>query len=1052
MKHFLRIALAAKISLITLILGVSGVITVSGQEVVTRADDSFLKVDVSEYSFFSKTLIVSEFDKIQDAKVVISDETNTIYLYPYNQELGVLKQKTEEIIGNALSKERSLSESDKQNMIADLKTTYGDRLTDYSKYGVLETENDSCHTSMPFCTGTIYTFPAGTNTSAQVGPNYNCLNTRPNPAWYHLKILDPGPIAIYMYSTPARDIDFCLWGPFMDPITPCPMTNTNGGLTGSKVIDCSYSPNPTETANIPNGQTGEYYILIITNFSNQPCNITFQQNSGTGTTDCTILPPAASSNSPVCVGESIELEAANAGGATYQWTGPGGFFSNQQNPVINNAQYSNAGIYSVTITVNGIQSDPSITEVYVYDPPTATLTANGPTTICEGDSTQLLISATSVGPFRVTLSTGNGLPTVINFFQPTKTIWVYPNDTTTYSLTSVSNNACSGTVSGEVTVNVKPKPDPMFSVQNPCASLVTQFNDETTVTGGSASSWDWNFGDGSSHSNLQDPTHTYSAGGNYDITLSVVANNGCSESITSQQLINPTPSVSAGGDQSIPYGTNTQLSGTASGGSGVHTYLWTPSDKVDNATILNPNTVLLASSQDFQLTATDQNGCQKSDEMSITVTGGPLSAVIQPTPPAICIGESTTLNAVSSGGSGIYTYTWTSNPPGFSSNIEDPTVTPTETTTYLLSIYDNFNTINAQATVTVYPKPVIDAGADQTIAHGTNTTLTATATGGTSPYQYQWDPASMVNSPNSVSTTTKNIYGSTNFNLYVQDSHLCDQTDQVSVLVEGGPLQVNPIAMQPVICKLESTQLKALPSGGSNQYTSYSWTSEPAGFTSLLAEPTVSPLVTTLYTVVVDDGYNTTTGSVTVTVNPLPEVNLVPDDPRILKISNTEIGICVFDSVPVSANNPGASYLWSNGSQEQAITLATSGITFDEQTYTVTVTDPLTECSNTGTITAYFTFEYCSYGIKETVSDNRLKVYPNPSGSGIFNMLIDKLSGNTEIEVYSSTGMKIFDGNYKLSNNDTFKEEINLSNAPKGVYFLKLKNLETIIVKKLIIR
>jgi hypothetical protein len=82
---------------------------------------------------------------------------------------------------------------------------------------------------------------------------------------------------------------------------------------------------PTETANIPNGQTGQYYILVITNFSNQPCDITFQQSGGTGSTDCTILPPPATNNSPVCVGEMIQLNAATVIGAQYQWTGPNGF-------------------------------------------------------------------------------------------------------------------------------------------------------------------------------------------------------------------------------------------------------------------------------------------------------------------------------------------------------------------------------------------------------------------------------------------------------------------------------------------------------------------------------------------------------------------------------------------------------------------------------------------------------------------------------------------------------------------------------------------------------
>ena len=101
-----------------------------------------------------------------------------------------------------------------------------------------------------------------------------------------MRIGDPGAIDIYMYSTPAVDIDFCCWGPFEDPTAPCP-----NGLTADKVVDCSYSIYDTEHCIIPNGQTGEYYILVITNYSNQPCNINFSKVAGSGDTDCGILPP-----------------------------------------------------------------------------------------------------------------------------------------------------------------------------------------------------------------------------------------------------------------------------------------------------------------------------------------------------------------------------------------------------------------------------------------------------------------------------------------------------------------------------------------------------------------------------------------------------------------------------------------------------------------------------------------------------------------------------------------------------------------------------------------
>ena len=150
-------------------------------------------------------------------------------------------------------------------------------------------ENNTCGGALPFCTDNgMYEFPAGVNAgSGEPGPDYDCLYTTPNPAWYYMRIGDPGAIDIYMYSTPAVDIDFCCWGPFDDPETPCP-----NGLTEDKVVSCSYSPQPTEHCMIPaTAQTGEYYILVITNYSNQTCNINFSAVGGAGSTDCGILPP-----------------------------------------------------------------------------------------------------------------------------------------------------------------------------------------------------------------------------------------------------------------------------------------------------------------------------------------------------------------------------------------------------------------------------------------------------------------------------------------------------------------------------------------------------------------------------------------------------------------------------------------------------------------------------------------------------------------------------------------------------------------------------------------
>lgn len=207
--------------------------------------------------------------------------------------------------------------------------------------------NNLCENADPFCAGSLYNFPAGVNAgSGQPGPYYACLNFTPNPAWYYMKVVDPGDIIITMQSEPPTDIDFCCWGPFTSQ-------NCCNQLDSPKVVSCSYSPLQQEVCNIPNGQTGEYYMLVITNFSNHPCNIIFSQTGGSGTTDCSILPLPVTNNSPICSGQTLQLSAVAVSNAIYSWWGPNNFTSNAQNPTISNATPINAGVYYLTVSVNG---------------------------------------------------------------------------------------------------------------------------------------------------------------------------------------------------------------------------------------------------------------------------------------------------------------------------------------------------------------------------------------------------------------------------------------------------------------------------------------------------------------------------------------------------------------------------------------------------------------------------------------------------------------------------------------------------------------------------
>ncbi len=180
-------------------------------------------------------------------------------------------------------------------------------------------ENDHCLSSMPFCTSEVIEFEAAYQGGAtgEPGPEYGCLLSQPYPSWYHMRIHTAGKFVIHMEAHDAsgagHDIDYCIWGPFSDPYAPCV-----ADLTCEKMVDCSYSTASVEDAylgypisehnhgssslvdgdcvisnnNPPHvPEVGEYYILMITNYSSQQQTISFTKTEGEGETDCDIVTP-----------------------------------------------------------------------------------------------------------------------------------------------------------------------------------------------------------------------------------------------------------------------------------------------------------------------------------------------------------------------------------------------------------------------------------------------------------------------------------------------------------------------------------------------------------------------------------------------------------------------------------------------------------------------------------------------------------------------------------------------------------------------------------------
>lgn len=112
-------------------------------------------------------------------------------------------------------------------------------------------------------------------------------------------------------------------------------------------------------------------------------------------------------------------------------------------------------------------------------------------------------------------------------------------------------------------------------------------------------------------------------------------------------------------------------------------------------------------------------------------------------PDSICYGEETQLFGTGAGGSGNYNYSWTSNPPGFTSSDPEPMVAPDVTTDYILEINDGFVSIYDTVTVHVTQlpaQPTTPTGITFFCASWGSATYNTTTTSGANWYMWVLDP------------------------------------------------------------------------------------------------------------------------------------------------------------------------------------------------------------------------------------------------------------------------------------------------------------------------
>ena len=175
-----------------------------------------------------------------------------------------------------------------------------------------------------------------------------------------------------------------------------------------------------------------------------------------------------------CTGNSITLNANPASGYQYQWSKNGTPISG----AINNTYTATAtGNYTVRVYSGSCEATSSAVAVTVVTSPTATITAGGPLSFCQGE--KVLLTASSGAGYGYQWYRNN---TLINgATQTTYTANTSGNYTVTTSL-----GTCSKT---SVATIVTALPLPVIAI-NPDSSVIEKFHTQTlTASGASAYNW-----------------------------------------------------------------------------------------------------------------------------------------------------------------------------------------------------------------------------------------------------------------------------------------------------------------------------------------------------------------------------------------------------------------------------------------------------------------------------------------------------------------------------------------------------------------------------------
>jgi len=598
--------------------------------------------------------------------------------------------------------------------------------------------------------------------------------------------------------------------------------------------------------------------------------------------------PVATSNGPICAGTALNLTASTTTNGSFNWTGPGGFTSTNQNPTINSATVANSGNYSVTLTQNNCVSAAGTINVVVTVNPVITSTSKVDPSSCGSATGSILLNGLLANTSYTITYLYSANNQSVSLTSSAAGVITIPNlSAGAYSNIRVALNTCASDAVGPINLLDPSSPaSPSVTSNSPICEGSALNLIALSATSGVSYSWTGPDGFATTTQNPTLATTTATSAGVYSVKATL---NGCSSlEANVSVVIKPVPVIgTTNGNNPTACATSTgsiTLSGLTAGN--VYNVKYNKNSSpitvdltADGSGIVTIANLPAGSYSNFSVTL---NGCTS------TTVVGPIS-LSDPNPPAtpvvsgsisLCTGEQLNLTA-SSTTAGV-SYKWT-GPNSFNSTNQNPTISNASTAaTGSYAVTATLNSCTSPAafvSVVVNTTPVITSSSRTSPVTCGATTGTITLNGLAANTSYTVDytkgstPTTVTLVSNGagviiISSLSADTYSAISVTLGVCKSNVVGPL----TITDPAPPATPTISNNGPIC-VGSTL--TLTSNSTTAGVTYAWTG-PNGFTSAAKNVSVPNSTVTMsgaYTVTVSVNNCTSTATTNVVVNPNPVVD-----------------------------------------------------------------------------------------------------------------------------------------------------------------------------------